>query len=261
MNGLRKLKVRPSRAVLGGLAILESFDEAGPVRSLAEISRGLDIPKATALRLLRALAEGRYVTRDDDTGHYTLGPGVLTLAEQFLRQHDTVRILRPLLAELASDTGETAHFGILQGREVVYLEIAESPQRVRAYVLRGDRLPAHCTAAGKAILADAAQGVVESFLAGGLQRLTPSTITDRAGFMRELRVTRRRGYGLNIGEWMEDVTGVSAAVFGHARTVQGAIGVAGPTSRLNTKNAHRVGVAVRDFAERASQRLGGARAA
>lgn len=257
----RALKAVPSRAVLGSLAILESFDEARTVRSLAQISRQLGIPKATALRTLRALEQKHYVTRDAATGSYALGPGVLTLAQRYLHQYDTVPVLRPLLADLASKTGETAHFGILQGGEVVYLEIAESPQRVRAYVLRGDRLPAHCAAAGKAILAHAPQEALDAFLAQGLPRLTPFTITERSAFLRELRVTKQRGYGLNIGEWMEDVTGVSAPIFDHSGKVQGAVGVAGPISRLNAREARRVGLTVRDCAARASQRLGGARAA
>ena len=259
-TGSRKLKVQPSRAVLGGLAILESFDVARPTRSLADISRHLGIPKATALRMLRALAEKHYVTHDARST-YALGPGVLALAQRYLSDYEALPVVRPMLSELASKTGETAHFGVLQGNEVVYLEIVESPQRVRAYVLRGDHLPAHCAAAGKAILAHAAPDTVDACIAHGLPRLTSLTIADRAGFLRELRTTKQRGYGLNIGEWMEDVTGVSAPIFGFSGAVQGAIGVAGPMSRLNARNAHRIGKIVRELAQRTSQRLGGIRAA
>jgi DNA-binding IclR family transcriptional regulator len=127
--------------------------------------------------------------------------------------------------------------------------------------LRGDHLPAHCVAAGKAILAHADAATVDAFLARSLPRLTPTTITDRAAFLRDLRATKQRGYGLNVGEWMEDVTGVSAPVFTHSGTVQGAIGVAGPISRLNARNMHRIGRLVRRYADRVSHKLGGLRAA
>lgn len=261
MPALRKLKAQPSRAVLGGLAILESFDAGHSRQSLADISHRLRIPKATALRTLRALEEKHYVIYDRSDGRYALGIGVLALAQQYLLRYEALPIVRPMLVELARETGETAHFGVLQGPEVVYLEIAESPQRVRAYVLRGDHLPAHAVAAGKAILAHAAPAVLDAVLASGLPRLAPATITDRPAFLRELRTTRQRGYGLNIGEWLADVTGVSAPIFGYSGEVEGAIGVAGPMSRLDARRAARLGAVVRGYAERASQRLGGSRAA
>src|SRR5258706_7908554 len=147
---LRKIDAKPSRGALHALKILESFDAANSTQTLARISAHLKIPKATALRTLRALEEMRYVFYEPREETYTLSSGVLTLAQRFLSRYETLAIARPLLADLASETGETAHFGVLQETEVVYLEIAESPQRIRAYVLRGDHLPAHCVAAGKA---------------------------------------------------------------------------------------------------------------
>jgi len=252
---LRKIDAKPSRGALHALRILESFDAANPEQTLAKISLRLKIPKATALRTLRALEQMRYVFYDAREEIYTLSAGVLTLAQRFLSRYETLTVARPLLADLANETGETAHFGALQAGEVVYLEIAESPQRIRAYVLRGDRLPAHCVAAGKAILAHAEAPTVEAVITAGLARVSGATITNRAAFLRELRKTRERGYGLNIGEWMPDVTGVSAPVFGPSGIVEGAMGVAGPISRLNARNAHRVGRIVRQYAERLSAKL------
>src|SRR5262249_36219596 len=98
--------------------------------------------------------------------------------------------------------------------------------------------------------------VVESVLAAGLARVSPSTITNRAAFLRELRTTQQRGYGLNLGEWVPDVVGISAPVFGPAGAIEGAMGVAGPTSRLNARDASRVGRVVRRYADRLSAKLG-----
>ena len=253
---LRGIKAKPSRGALDALKILESFDAANSNQSLARISRHLKIPKATALRTLRALEEMRYVFYAPREETYALSSAVLALAQRFLSRYETVNVARPLLADLASETGETAHFGVLQETEVVYLEIAESPQRIRAYVLRGDHIPAHCVAAGKAILAYADPQTLEAFLTSGLARMTPATITNRTTFLRDLRATQQRGYGVNIGEWMSDVTGVSAPVFGHSGIVEGALGVAGPISRLSSRKVHRVGRIVRQYAERLSAKLG-----
>ncbi|MGE0240953.1 MAG: IclR family transcriptional regulator [Parvibaculaceae bacterium] len=250
-------KTPPSGSTLHALAILESFDVAHVSQSLTVISRRLGIPKATALRILRALEERRYVFRNPHDGSYSLSFGVLALAQRYLAEFEILTILRPVLAELAAETGETAHFGVLQETEVVYLDIAESPQRVRAYVLRGDNIPAHCVAAGKAILAHAERSKLEHFLAADRARLTPATIVDRDQFLDELEQTRRRGYALNMGEWMPDVTGVSAPVFSRIELVAGAVGVAGPISRLDLARAHHVGEIVRRYAAKISEVLGG----
>ncbi len=252
------MKAQPARAVLNAMSILESFDLSHAAQSLAGISRRLGIPKATALRTMLALETRGYVVLDPEGRKYSLAEGVLALAQAYLARYEALAVARPALAELAGETGETAHFAVLQGTQVVYLEIAESPQRVRAYVLRGDHLPAHCVAAGKAILAHGGDGPVQAVLAQGLARLTPATV-DRAAFLQELRLARQRGYALNLGEWMEDVAGVSAPILGNDGRVHGAIGVAGPMSRLNARNAHDVGGIVLRYADRISARLGGSR--
>lgn len=242
--------------MLNALAILESFNPQYPKQTLSEISRRLAIPKASAWRNLAALERLGYVVRDPETHAYTLGPNVLGPARQFLKQNEMLPLARPLLANLATETGETAHLGVLQGGDVIYIEIAESPRHVRAIVARGDRLPAHCVASGKAILAHAVEGIVEAIVAAGLPRLTPRTITSGEELRADLELTRRRGYGLNLGEWTEDVVAASAPVFSHVGAVVGAIGVAAPLARLSLERVDAVGTVVRRHADRLSALLG-----
>jgi DNA-binding IclR family transcriptional regulator len=161
-----------------------------------------------------------------------------------------------MLTDLAVETGETAHLGILAGTEVIYVEIAESPQLVRACVARGDRLPAHCVASGKAILAYSDADQVERFIAQGLKPLTRHTITNARDFEDDLAATRKRGFGLNVGEWLEDVVAVSAPVFSHLDEVIAAVGIAAPQSRLDPSKARALGSRIRAHADRLSSRLG-----
>jgi len=249
----------PSRAVLNAFNILDCFDRQHRRLSLAEISRRTAIPKATALRHLLALDEAGYLVVDEARQHYSLGSKALLLAERYLGQFDQPEVVRSTLAELAQKTGETAHYGVLEGTEMVYLEIAESPQRVRIYVRRGDRLPAHTVAAGKVVLAYESAETVAHFLAQGLRPLTGRTITRAADFRSELAGVRRRGFASNIGEWVEAVSGVSAPVFGPDGRVVGAIGVAGPGTRLKAARVPAIGEVVRKAALRVSSLLGGRR--
>jgi len=246
----------PSRAVLNAISILECFDQRNRALSLAEISRRTGVPKATALRHLLALDEAGYVVVDDNRQSYSLGSRALLLAQRYLAQFDRLDSLRPVLADLAEESGETAHYGVLEGSELVYLEIAESPQRVRIYVRRGDRLPAHAVAAGKAILAYESEASVAAFLGRGLSALTRRTITRPAEFRAALAAVRRRGYAVNLGEWVEEVTAVSAPVFGPGGQTVGAIGVAGLGTRLNAARVAEIGALLKRSARRVSALLG-----
>lgn len=249
----------PSRAVLNACSILECFDHESRRLSLAEISRRTGVPKATALRHLLALDAAGYLVIDEARQHYSLGSKALLLAERYLGQFDRLEVVRGVLAELAQKTGETAHYGVLEGTEMVYLEIAESPQRVRIYVRRGDRLPAHSVAAGKVVLAHETPETLAQFLAQGLPALTGRTITRAADFRGELAGVRRRGYASNIGEWVDEVSGVSAPVFGPDGRVAGALGVAGPSTRLKAARVPAIGELVCKAARRVSTLLGGRR--
>ncbi|MGI9415430.1 MAG: IclR family transcriptional regulator [Hyphomicrobiales bacterium] len=250
-------QAKPSQAVLDAVALLEAFEQDTGEKTLAEIGRAAGVPKASALRHLKALALTGYVIHDPARKTYALGPAILTLAERFIAQQPSVHACRPVLAALARETGETAHYAVLQGRDVVYLDIAESPRRIRAYVSRGDRQPAHCMASGKAILAHSHAAVVDAFVDAGLVRLTDRTITSGSALRAELAAIRTRGYGLNLSEWMDDVGAAAAPIFSGSGQVVGAIGVAAPISRLNGANAEEVGGIVRACAARFTDMLAG----
>jgi DNA-binding IclR family transcriptional regulator len=246
----------PSGSILNALAILESFDKNHSEQTLSQISRRLGIPKATALRNLAALEQTGYVTRGRLKNAYALGAKVLELSRLFVEQNEFLMVSRPVLVALATETGETAHLGVLSGTDIVYVEIAESPQRVRACVVRGDRLPAHCVASGKAILAFSDSALVERVIGAGLKRLSSQTIVTAEGLWEDLEATRKRGFGLNLGEWLDEVVAVSAPVFSNLGQVVGAIGIAAPRSRLEPPKARALGSRIRAHADCLSDKLG-----
>jgi DNA-binding IclR family transcriptional regulator len=105
----------------------------------------------------------------------------------------------------------------------------------------GGRAPAYCVATGKALLAHAAGSVLEE-VARHLEGHTPRTITDPAVFYKELQKIRENGYAINRGEWRESVHGLAAPILdGHGHAIA-AIGISGPSERLNPKH-------LRDFAQ------------
>lgn len=243
-------------AILNALAILESFDAQTRSLSLSEISRRLGIAKASAFRNLNALELGGYVTKDPRDGTYSLGVKVLDLARRFSEKDRFLSVGGEHLRELSRVTGETSHLAIMDGGDIVYVDVVEGSQRVRAVVSRGDRVPGHCVASGKAILAFSPRGRVTEFMAPGLKQFTPLTLSSPDAFLTDIERAKRRGYATNIGEWAEDVSAVAVPVFGPHDIVVGAIGIAGPRPRLGAKMLSYLASALHAQARRLSLELG-----
>jgi IclR family transcriptional regulator, KDG regulon repressor len=246
-----------SPAIVNAMAILESFDIGVSSLSLSELSRKLGIPKASVFRNLNALEKCGYVVRSKKDGGYSLGVKVLDLARRFSQKDRFLTAGSVHTRELSRATGETSHLAILDGSDIVYVDVAEGSQTIRAVVGRGDRIPAHCVASGKAILAFSSRQVVMDFLARGLKSLTPRTFASPDALLEDLERTRRRGYATNVGEWVDDVAAVSVPIFGQQNEVVGAIGIAGPRLRLGNKMLVYLAAAISEQAERLSRELGG----
>jgi DNA-binding IclR family transcriptional regulator len=246
----------PSRPILNALRILEKVADAGQGLTLSEIGRHSGIPKATALRYLAAFEHAGYAICNPDSGKYSLGAKVLALPKKFYGAEGLLAVVRARLPDLAKVTEETAHIGVLQLPDIVYVDIAESPQRIRAIVPRGEHLPAYCVASGRAILAHSSEEIVENVIAGGLKQRTKFTIVKPAAYRAELKRIARDGYAANIGEWVEDVVGISAPLFGPEGQVFAAIGVSLPMSRVKPKRIKVLGDIVRSFAGELSSNFG-----
>jgi DNA-binding IclR family transcriptional regulator len=245
-----------SPAVLMALSILESFAASGRRLTLSELCRMAGVPKATAFRILAALESRGFVARDPSDKSYALGARLWQIAQVALPSAGLLRIARPILEDMAGWSGETAHVGVLEGSHIVYADIAESPQRVRAHVTRGERLPAHSTASGKVILAFADAPQVDQVLGPHPERKTARTITEHQRFRDELAFARVEAMAFAFGEGIEDITAVSSPVFDASGAAIGAIGISGPALRFDEHRARAAAPRIRSAAERLSAQLG-----
>ena len=142
------------------------------------------------------------------------------------------------LSDLAGRSGETANLGALVGFMVLYVDRADSPQALRWQLGVGERVPAHCSGLGKAILAYLSADAVERLLPPRLDALTSKTITDRRAFIENLAETRRRGYAVDDEEFMEGVRCVAMPIIGPGGEAVAAVSISGPAFRI-TENVIR----------------------
>ncbi len=191
---------------------------------LAEICQALGAPRSSVYALLRTLVGMGWVQQNGSDG-YSLGIRVLIAGTSYIDSDPFVRIVRPILTDLAATFGETFHMGRIDGSQVVYLFTQESHRDLRAYSRVGRRLPASSTALGKVILAHRPELFPETF-----EQLTEYTITDPQVLNQELTLARKRGYAT---ENQENILGIRCISFAlpYTNPIQDAISCAIPVTR------------------------------
>jgi DNA-binding IclR family transcriptional regulator len=227
-----------SSPVLKAAALLRYVAQAGEPVALARLATALVVPKPTAHRLARLLEQAGLLGRDVLTRRYGVGPLLIDVAFDALRSSPGHSTRQLILARLSEKLGETVNFGILLGTELMYLDRVESSWPLRMTFKPGSRVPLHCTANGKLLLAWAPPVLLQRLLAGvPLTRFTASTITSRARLLRELAQIRRRDYAEDEEEFLAGVSCLAVPVRnGHGRVVAG-LAVSAPSARFNLERA------------------------
>jgi IclR family transcriptional regulator, KDG regulon repressor len=219
------------RAVDRALDILLCFTQEKPVLSLTEIADDLGISKSTVHRLLATLECKRFLLRDSVTGKYHLGFRFLEMASQVFEDVDQHWVL-PHLNHLAEESGETVDLAVLDESHVIYLQVVESKQRVKISATKGQRLPAFCTASGKAILANLPEDQLQKTLGFGLVRYTENTPLVFGNLKEDLDETHVRGYAISEQEYEKDINAVGAPILLADGYPIAAISIVGPSFRM-----------------------------
>jgi IclR family transcriptional regulator, KDG regulon repressor len=241
------------RAVDRALDILLCFSRQSPRLTMTQIADRVGMNKSTVHRLLGTLEKKRFLQRDSSTGAYQLGIRLFQMAQLALENNDLRRHAAPFLHQLCEQHRETITLSVLDEADVVFLDVVESPQRVKLAAATGQRLPAFATAAGKAILAYLPDEVVKKVVENGLQKYTAQTIISIELFIQDLRRTLQNGFSISEQEYEEGINAISVPILDKNNLPIAAISVAGPAYRLSIPKLSEISptlmVAAREIAE------------
>ncbi|MBI2939717.1 MAG: IclR family transcriptional regulator [Chloroflexi bacterium] len=213
--------------------ILEAFRTGDEDLGVAEVAARVDLHRATIHRLLSSLTSRGLVAQDLRTGKYRLGLKLFELGSRVGAALDVKRIATPYLANLVSRGGETAHLVILDGRHIVFVDKAETPNPFRMVSVVGGRLPAHCSGAGKALLARLPDDELRALLASRpLEQQTPHSIADPELMFAHLRTVRQQGYAIDDQETQAGLRCVGTVVVDHRGQAVAGLSVSGPIARV-----------------------------
>ena len=234
-----------SQSLARGLAILSTFHSDRPLIGVSELSRGLELSRSTVHRYVATLAKLGYLQQDPDSKRYRLGPKVLDLGFAALNSMDLLEVSAPHLRRLSDETQRTVNVAILDGTDVVYIERCRAArpgqQQIDLNLHVGARLPAYCTAMGKAILAFLSEERLEEVI----ERIDfvprgPNTLTDPKAFREELVKVRASGIAINDEELAYGLRSIAAPIYSQSGDVLAALNLA----------IHRTIVSMEELVER-----------
>ena len=213
------------------IVLLSVFQARDRALTAAELARRSGLPRSTAYRMARDLM-GLGALEQTPDGGFRLGMKLFELGQLALYQRGLRESAASFLADLSNATRQTSHLAVLDGTDVVYLDIIRPSQAPHLRSRVGGRLPATVTAVGKAILAFSEPSVVDATIANGLPRLTPHSITDEPRLRAELSKIRRNGVAYDHQEQAIGTSCCAAPILGANHEVVGAISVSGHTSTI-----------------------------
>ncbi|MBB0243257.1 helix-turn-helix domain-containing protein [Streptomyces alkaliphilus] len=246
-------------AVSRALDILELFLEGDGTLSAPEITRRLQLPRTTVHELVTTLAARGYLTPlPEQPGRYRPGVRLYQLGSRYAEQLDLATEGDRVAREVAGRCGETVHVAILEDTDVIYIAKVDSSHAVRMVSAAGRRLPAHCTAVGKMLLASLPPAELETRLspAGPLAAMTPNSITSVPGLRTELERVRERGTAVEHRESNPDVSCVAAPVRDRSGRVVAALSVSVPMIRWSEEREAELTELTAGGAGELSARLG-----
>lgn len=245
----------PDSGVARVAAVLGAFDALHAVLRVSEIARRAGLPKSTTSRLVRDLVGYGFLERDEnDSALLHMGTRLFEYGELASRHRNLRAIALPYMADLREATRQTVHLAVLDGTEVVYVEILRSKDAPRMGSRVGGRLPAHAAAVGKVLLAFGDAEAVDAVCAHGLAPVGPRTITAPGLFRRELERIRAAGVAYENEETGPGVGCVATVILGADGRAVAAMSISGWSGRLNLR---RVGPAVRTAGLAVSRELRG----
>jgi DNA-binding IclR family transcriptional regulator len=208
------------QAVENALDVLEALSEIEDDVRISQLSEKLGMNKTSVFRLLATFENRGYVEREELSGKYRLGLSAYEIGQKFLSRMLLLRHARPVVERLARGCNEAVYIAVRRGQEVLFLDMADTAQKVKIVPLVGNRYPLDSTAAGQALLAfDNTRNTQDSDIA--------------QANIDHLAMIRRQGYAQDLNALGDGIISVVAPLFGSGGKLHGVLCIVGPEFRFS----------------------------
>jgi IclR family transcriptional regulator, acetate operon repressor len=256
-KGATSQETPPIQSLDRGLVILETVARSTDPVSLADLTDVLRIDRSSVFRLANTLKRRGFLAYPTGRKDYILGPALWRLSNQYDWGTMLIRVSHEHLKQLASQTNETAHLAIREGRHALFIDHAASSHVISVSGQTGEKVPLYCTAHGKALLADLELPDLQTlFGRSALRAYTKRTASTLAQLAKVCAQIKAQGYACDDGEFQEGIRCVAAPIRAENGAIVGSIGISAPAPRLPDEQYRVYGAQVRAIANEISVKLG-----
>jgi DNA-binding IclR family transcriptional regulator len=239
------------------LTIIELLNEKPAGLSVNEISTELKFPVNSVYRIMSTLERRNYVVKRTGESGYVLSDKMLGLATPVVGDASFIENAIPHMRATRDITKESMLAGVLLENEGVVLEQVEGLHNFSFKVNPGLRFPLHTAAPGKAFLAHMGKGVREEIVKRlTFKKYTSNTITSQKALLKEVEGVAQLGYAVDREEEIKGQVCVGSAVLNRNAELAGAIWLVAPASRLPESEIPRIGLLVKETADKISSSIG-----
>ncbi|QEN04327.1 IclR family transcriptional regulator [Thiospirochaeta perfilievii] len=218
-----------NRSLVRSIQILTLISQSKNGLSLNQIVEATSIPKTTVYEILLMLIETDMVqTLEGKARLYQIGLKAFVIGNRYIQNMDLVSESKPIVKRVSQELDKTIFIAILDGNQIIYLHKHE-PENVPIYTANvTNREDAYCTSLGKAMLAflpnDKLEDLIDSM---NFKQRTERTILNKKSLIKELEITKKRGYAIDDREIIDFVQCLGAPIFNHRGEVVAGISTAG----------------------------------
>jgi DNA-binding IclR family transcriptional regulator len=206
------LETSRAPALSRAVAVLRVLGESPTPLGVQAIARELGLVPSTCFYLLKALVSEELVTFDADTKRYSVGPGVLTLAQYWFRRHRFPEQAQPHLDRISQAFDVTVVGAQIVGLDhVVIVAVSQTASQIHFSTHIGSRFPGLTSATGRCVAAFG--GHSEADLEVKFRQAPWDRMPAYEEWQRQVAETRERGFAVDDGDYLSDITVVSAPVF------------------------------------------------
>lgn len=216
-------------SLIKSLNILEYLLEHGEM-SILELSNLSGMGKSTVHRILGTFKTMDYVEQNKENNKYYATLKIFELGNKVANRIPLRKIARPYIEELYEKCHETVNLGIVDKNEVVFLDKIVTAEPLRIELEVGKRVPAYCSALGKAVMAFKEDLDVSQFT---FNKVTSNTIDSKEKLLKDFEDIRRKGYSLDDEEYIEGLICVAVPIKDQLNNPVAAISIATPAVRMN----------------------------
>ena len=235
----RKSGTQPLTSLAKGLKLLLSLRDSSRSVSLTELSRDLGLNKVSALRILLTLEQHRFVQKNVHDKKYQIGSNAFYVGSGFIVGGKRNKILE-VMGRLVHELKHTITLGVLDGASVLFIERVDGLERVKVTVDIGSRVPAHSSAAGKALLAGLSDAEVMTRLKSiELKSFINNKPVSVKNVLASLTKVRQSGFAVNNEESTKGLIAVAVPIVGAVDSHLAALGAAFPAGTLKNNDEQK----------------------